>query len=483
MSGLSPDLRRSIGFWGGTAILVGTMIGAGIFRTPSSIAAALPNPGAAFFLWVLFGGITMCGALSLAELATLLPRTGGTYVYLHAAYGDAVAFVVGWLYMLAAVPSVMAALAVFIAEMTCGLFGIVPAAAPGIIPAIALAMIVALSFVNIAGVRPGTAIQSVLTLAKVGALVALIVGAFAFGHGDFSRLAAESARPIEPGGLLAAIQSVLYTYSGWIAISFVGGELTNPQHLMSRVILVGTGCVVALYLLANVSYYYLLPLSDLPGQVPARVAMQAIAGPAGANAMTACILASVIGALNGVIMTKARVAYALAREGLSFAFLGSAHPTRATPHRSILIQGAVAAVLVLVLHQPVYPTRLFDRLTAYFVMVEWLALLFAIGSIFVLRRKMPDAPRPYRVPGYPFVPLIFVVGTTAGLGAVLWSTCTRGDYAPLAGLLLVGAGFPAYWLWRRSNPARAGAVAAPGAASGGVGRPDEARTIRTESNL
>lgn len=451
MSDAAPDLRRSIGFWGGTAILIGTMIGAGIFRTPASIAAALPNPVPVLALWVAFGAITICGALSLAELATLLPRTGGTYVYLHAAYGDAVAFVVGWLYMLAAVPSVMAALSVFIAEMVCGLLGIDPRSSPGMIPLIALTTIAVLSFANIAGVRPGTAIQSVLTVVKVGALAALILGAIFFGHGDWSRLALEPSRHAGAGGVIAAVQSVLYTYSGWIAISFVAGELRDPERLLSRVIIFGTGCVVALYLLANVAYFYLVPAGDLPGTVPARVAMQVIAGPAGANAMTVCILASVLGALNGVILTKARVAYALAREGLSFAFLGRAHPTRHTPHRSILIQGSVAAVLVLFLRDQAHPTRLFDRLTAYFVIVEWLALLGAIASIFVLRRKRADAPRPYRVPMYPLIPLVFIVGTSAGLGAVLWSTCSRGDFAPLGGLLVVAAGFPVYHLWRRLN--------------------------------
>jgi amino acid transporter len=164
--------------------------------------------------------------------------------------------------------------------------------------------------------------------------------------------------------------------------------------------------------------------------------------------MAGCIVASVFGAMNGVIFTKSRVAYALGRDGLGFAAVGRAHPTRATPHVSIMIQGAIAVALILALRDPVHPLRLFDRLTAYFVLVEWLALVFAIAAVFVLRRTMAEVPRPYRMPGYPWVPLFFIGGTAWGLGAILWSALSQGDYSPLFGIGLVGAGFPVYFLWR-----------------------------------
>jgi len=152
--------------------------------------------------------------------------------------------------------------------------------------------------------------------------------------------------------------------------------------------------------------------------------------------------------MNGVIFTKSRVAYALGRDGLSFAMVGRAHPIRATPYVSILIQGVVAVALILALRDPANPLRLFDRLTAYFVMVEWLALLFAIAAVFVLRRTMAEAPRPYRTPGYPVVPLVFIGGTVLGLGAILWSALSQGDFSPLFGIGLVVAGFPVFYLWR-----------------------------------
>lgn len=450
MSAPHTDVRRVIGFWSGTALLVGTMIGAGIFRTPGSIAAVIHDPRLILGLWLWFGIVTLCGALALAELATMLPHTGGVYVYLRAAYGDAAAFVFGWLYLLAAIPSGMAALSVFFGELVLTLVGIPPATAPWGVPLVAAGTIIILSAANIAGIRFGSAIQNVFAVVKVGALLALIVGAFLSGAGDVSRWFAAPAPDAGEGDFLAAAKSVMYTYNGWVYISLIAGELLQPERRLTRIILAGTGTVIVLYLGANLAYIYLIPLAAMPGQIVAKQAMDLIVGPVGAAIMGACIMASVCGALNGVILTKARVAYALGRDGLSFSVLGRAHPTRATPYVSILIQGVVAVVLVLVLRDPLKPLRLFDRLTAYFIVVEWIALLFAIAAIFVLRRTMRDAPRPYRTPWYPVVPLVFVVGTTAGIAAILWSSCSHGDYSPLFGVGIILAGFPVYHLWRRA---------------------------------
>jgi amino acid transporter len=434
-------LRRSIGFWSGVALIVGTMIGGGIFRTPGSIAGVLHDPRLILLLWIFFGIVSICGALTLAELATMLPQTGGTYVYLRAAYGDGAAFVFGWLYMLAAIPSGMAALAVFLGELLFGPSEWIPAAAAG--------AIVLLSAANVFGVRLGASIQNVFAVVKVAALAAMIALAFASGKGDAGRWLAS---PEESGGwrgMAAAAQSVLFTYNGWVYVSLAAGEILEPERRLTRIIVAGTGTVVAIYLLANLAYLYVLPVSAMPGTVVAREAVAVLAGPTAAAAMNACIMASVFGALNGIILTKARVAYALGRDGLSFRFLGRAHPTRATPYVSILIQGLVAIALVFALRDPANPRRLFDRLTNYFVVVEWLALFFAIAAVFVLRRTMADAPRPYRTPGYPWVPLIFVGGTAAGLAVIVGNSFARGDYAPLAGLAIVAAGFPVYWIWRR----------------------------------
>jgi amino acid transporter len=448
VSTIYTDVRRTLGFWSGAGLLVGTMIGGGIFRTPASIAAVLPDARLILGMWIFFGLVSLCGALTLAELSTMLPKTGGVYVYLRAAYGDGAAFVFGWLYLLAAIPAGLAALAVFFGELILGFAGGNPATSPWAVPVIAGGAIVLLSAANIAGVKLGSGIQNFFAALKVTTLLVLIGVAFTSPHGDAARLFMGSG-DADASGLAAATRSVMFTFNGWVYISLIAGELQEPERRLTRIILIGTGSVVLLYVIVNAAYLFMIPLASMPGKVVAREVMQIVAGPVGSTVMGGCILASVFGAMNGIIFSKSRVAYALGRDGLSFSQLGRAHPTSATPYVSIIIQGVVAVILIFALQDPVNPLRLFDRITAYFVLVEWLALLFAIAAVFVLRRTMPDAPRPYRTPGYPFVPLFFLVGTVLGLGAILWSSCSRGDYSPLAGLAIVIAGFPVYHFWRK----------------------------------
>jgi amino acid transporter len=238
---------------------------------------------------------------------------------------------------------------------------------------------------------------------------------------------------------------VIWAYDGWVAVSMIAGEVVAPEKRMKRIIIAGMLTIVILYLGANVAYFYAMPVEAMAreaGGVPQKIVGD-LFGPGAASAIVAAILCSVFGALNGNILAKPRVAYALSRDGLTFAFLGRAHPRWATPHAAILIQGAVAVVLVALL-------RDFDRLTTYFVVVEWAALLFAVGAVLVLRYRMPDAPRPFRTPAYPWVPIIFLVGTLAGLVAIVWSEIARAvpNYSPLWGLLIAVAGFPVFRLWR-----------------------------------
>jgi amino acid transporter len=249
---------------------------------------------------------------------------------------------------------------------------------------------------------------------------------------------------------MAAAQLVIFTYIGWVYVSLVAGEIREPEWRLTRIILLGTGAATVLYLLANLAYLYVLPLRDMRGKLVAVELMARVLGPTGARIIGVGILCSVFGALNGIILAKARVAYALARDGLTSFWKA---PVRATPWVSITIQGVVSIILVFALNKPENPRELFSRLTNYFVVVEWLALLFAIASVFVLRRKMADAPRPYRTPGYPWVPLIFVVGTAVSLTVIVAYSCLKKerDFAPLVGLGVVAAGFPVYWIWRRGS--------------------------------
>jgi APA family basic amino acid/polyamine antiporter len=440
----SGGLQRVIGFWGGFAVIVGITIGSGIFRKPYTLAVDVGDPASILALWVAFGVVSLFGALAIAELASMLPHTGGVYVYLHAAYGPAAAFVFGWLYLLVATPAAIGALAVFFAELLVEVAGRDPGqVSPWLLAGLAGATILVLTVVNVLGARLGSAVQTLLTVIKVAALAALVVAAFGLAGGRFAHLA---PAPGGPHHLGRGAASVIWAYDGWVAVSMIAGEVVGAERLMRRIIVAGILTIVGLYVAANVGYFYAMPVEVMARQtagVPQWIAGRLL-GPAGATVIGLAILCSVFGALNGNILAKPRVVYALARDGLTFSFLGRAHPRWATPHAAILIQSAAALLLVALL-------RDFDRLTTYFVVVEWCALLFAVGAVLVLRRRLPDAPRPFRTPGYPWVPLLFLAGTSVGLVAIVRGELARQvpNDSPLWGLLIAAAGFPVYYVWRR----------------------------------
>ncbi len=433
------DLRRVIGLWGGIAFIVGVTIGSGIFRKPPTIAGLVPNPLVIMALWVAFGVISICGALTLAELSSLLPRAGGVYVYLRRAFGDAIAFVCGWIYLLVTTPATIAALATVFAEFFLNLLGVQVQAAP--LQAIAIAGIVILTLANLFGAQVGAAVGSVFTVIKVAALLAIIGGAFLFGQGSFANL---SGGPVPGEGLARAVASVIWTYDGWIAVSMIAGEVIAPQQLMKKITIYGMMVIVFLYVAANLAYFYMMPIDVMAQQQAAiaRTVMTAVAGPIGGMLILVGIMCSVFGALNGNVLAKPRVTYAMAKDGLTFAFLGRTHPQWSTPWVALLVQCAAAVVLVLTL-------RDFDTLTTYFVVVEWTALMVAVAAVFKLRRTMADVPRPFSTPGYPFVPLVFIVGTAIGLSAIVWGEFMNGNYTPIYGLLIALGGFPVHQLWKR----------------------------------
>ena len=434
------DLRRVIGFAGGTALIVGITIGGGIFRKPPTIAGLVPNPLVIMGLWTVFGLISICGALTIAELSSMLPRPGGVYVFLREAYGDAAAFVFGWLYVLVTTPTAVAALSTVFAEFLLNLLGV--PAAPSTIQAIAITAIITLTCANVLGARVGAAVGEVTTLVKVTALAAIILGALLLGNGSLTHITQGGG--VQGGGLARAVASVIWTYDGWIAVSMIAGEVVAPERLMKKIIITGMLVIVTLYIGANLAYLYMMPVSIMAQQKEAiaRTVMTAIAGPAGGVFILLAIMTSVFGALNGNLLAKPRVAYAMARDGLIFSFLGSIHQRWSTPWAALLLQGMVAIIMVLVLKD-------FDTLTTYFVVVEWAALIFAVAAVFVLRRKMADTPRPFRTPAYPWVPLFFVFGTVIGVSAIVWGEIQVGNFSPIYGLGIALAGFPVHHLWKR----------------------------------
>ena len=439
-SSQAPDLRRVIGFFGGTAIIVGVTIGSGIFRTPPTIAGLVPNPVVMMGLWTAFGLVSICGALAVAELSSLLPHPGGEYVFLRHAYGDAAAFVFGWLTVLVTTPTAVAALATVFGEFLLNLVGVSMHAAK--VQTIAIATIVLLTCTNVLGARLGAAVSGVTTVVKVTALAAIILGAFLLGDGSFSHLSEGGV--VKSDGFGRAIAAVIWTYDGWIAVSMIAGEVVAPARLMKRIIIVGMLVIVTLYIGANLAYVYMMPVSVMAQQQEAiaRTVMTSIAGPTGGVLILVAIMTSVFGSLNGNVLARARVPYAMARDGLTFSFLAKTHKRWATPWAALAIQGAAAVVMILTL-------RDFDSLTTYFVVVEWAALIFAVAAVFVLRRKMADAPRPFKTPGYPFVPLVFLAGAIVGLSAIVWGQIRVGNFSPIYGLGIAAAGFPVHQVWKR----------------------------------
>jgi basic amino acid/polyamine antiporter, APA family len=433
------DLRRVIGFSGGTALIIGITIGSGIFRTPPTIAGLVPNPLVIMGLWTAFGLISICGALTVAELSSLLPRPGGVYVFLREAYGDAAAFVFGWLFILVTTPTTAAALATAFSEFLLNLLG--GPSDTATVQMIAIAAIIAVMCANVLGARVGAAVSEITTLVKVTALTAIILGAFLLADGSLSHMTAGGT--VQGGGVARAMASVIWTYDGWVAVSMIAGEVVAPERLMKRIMIVGMLVIVVLYIGANLAYLYVMPVSVMAQQKEAiaRTVMTAIVGPIGGAVILLAIMTSVLGALNGNFLSRPRVAYAMARDGLTFSFLGMTHQRWATPWVALVIQGAAAIIMVLAL-------RDYDRLTTYFVVVEWAALIFAVGAVFVLRRKMAEAPRPYRTPGYPWVPLFFMFGTGVGLSAIVWGEIQVGNFSPIYGLAIAAAGFPVHHLWK-----------------------------------
>ena len=422
---------------------MGITIGSGVFRKPFTLANDVGDPVSILALWIGFGVVSLCGALALAELSCMLPRTGGAYVFLRAAYGDPAAFTFGWLYLLVTTPAAIGALATFFGELLLSMGGKAGVGAPAwAVPAIAAATILLLSGVNLLGARPGSAVQTFFTVVKIAALLVLMVVSFTAATGSFAHLHPSAGGPRNLG---MGAASVIWAYDGWIAVSMIAGEVRAPEQLMRRIIIAGMLAIVFLYVGANVGYFYALPVEAMAATVgvPQRIMSDRL-GPMGGSLIAGAILCSVFGALNGNILAKPRVAYALARDGLTFSVLGRVHPRWATPHIALIVHALGAVLLVGLL-------RDFDRLTTYFIVVEWGALLFAVGAVIVLRRRWPEAPRPFRTPGYPWTPLVFILGTAAGLIAIVAQEIGRPvpNYSPLWGLLIAAAGFPVYAVWRR----------------------------------
>ena len=430
-----PDaLPRQLGVWSAAAAAVGLTIGSGIFRVPSIIAAEAGSVGAVALVWVLGGVISLCGALTIAELAALYPRAGGIYVYLREAYGALPAFLFGWSWFFIRSAASAGTALVFVAYLRT----FVPLGDDAG-RAAAVALIALVGAANYRSTRLGAAVQNASTAAKVLAILLAAAVLFALGERSAGALAAPPGLEVRSwGGVGVALVAALFAYDGWIAATLVAGEVKDPGRSLPRALAGGTAAIVATYLVINAAYLYALPLADVAAsKAVAADAMTRVAGAGGAAVIAALVMLSTFGGLNGGLMTGPRVFYAMAEDRLFFRRVAAVHPRYQTPH--------VAVVLLVLLTALNASVRTFEQLAEAFVLLLYPFLALTVAAVFVLRRRRPELPRPYRTAGYPVVPAVFLVGTLAMMANAL----VERPGATLLSAGIVAAGVPVYYVWRR----------------------------------
>lgn len=436
----TAHLERRVGFWGATGIVIGITIGSGIFRTPASIADRVPDPGWMLAVWLIGGALSLCGALSVAELAASLPQTGGWYVFLREAWGRLAGFLFGWAELVLIRASSAGAIATVFSEYLLRSLGFDPALDGRTTDIVAATAIVVAALINIRGVQIGAAFAGISTVAKFAALAVLVLLAFLLGGSGGGTVANFTAAggPVEPGLFGLALISVLWAYDGFADVSFASGEVRDAHRTLPRAIVGGTAAIVTIYLAANAAYLFVNPVERI-GDSPLIAAdtMQAILGGAGVAFVSVVVTISTFGALIAIMLAAPRVFFAMADDKLFFRSVAAVHPRYKTPWVAISLAAALGVAFVL--------TRTFEQLADTFVLSIWPFYGLAIAGLYRLRRTRPDLPRPYRVPGYPVLPALFIGAVAYLVGNALWTdpvwtTVTFG---------IVLAGVPVYFVFFR----------------------------------
>jgi APA family basic amino acid/polyamine antiporter len=442
----ASSLPRRLGLWSAVAVLVGSTIGSGIFRSPAGIADKLPGPLPLLAIWVTGGIFALCGALTLAEVAGALPRTGGVYVFIREAWGRLPAFLFGWSELVLIRAAALGAISTTFAEYLIRVLGHDPRLAPysQYVHYVAAIAIVLMAIFNYVGIKWGSLVQNITTLAKTGAVILIIIFALLLGlpqtGGHFTPAVPPGSFSFSRFGL--ALVSVLWVYDGWADVSFVGGEVKDPEKNLPRVLILGTLIVICLYLLANVAYLAVLPVEQIRQSklVAADVAYR-VMGVAGVAFVSTAVMISALGTLNGSVMTGSRILFAMAADGLLFKPIAIVHKRFQTPGVAIGLSATLGVVFVLL--------GTFEQLADTFVtaIVPFYAL--AVAAIFVFRRR-PDYKPPFRVPGYPVVPAIFILATVLLLGNAIIDRTSRVPTLIVLGVILLG--IPVFFLTKRGKP-------------------------------
>ena len=471
-NGLVPKL----GLFVTTAVVIGAVIGSGIFKKPALMAEHLGSPELMLAIWVIAGVITLFGALTNAEIASMIPKTGGQYVFFREMYGDFYASLYGWA-VLAVIQTGSIASIVYIFAHYTGYFFPLPRFSPEIenyfvihIPFIgtifplreigeklvAIGILFFLSFVNYLGVIFGGSLSAFFTIMKVLAILIIVGLGFALGDGNFANFATDApSYGINAGlfsGIMIALSGAFWAYDGWNNITYVAGEVKNSQRNIPLALVTGTIVVIAVYLLINLAYLYILPVEQMAGsKLVASDMASAVLGPIGGGLIAAAVMISTFGTANGTIMVSARVYFAMSRENLFFKRIGNTHPKFNTPANALLIQAVWTALLVL--------SGTFDILTDMLIFISWIFYGMGAYGVFVLRKKWPDKHRPYKVIGYPWIPAVFVAFAAVFVIFTLYNDIVNYIQGhseiinSVFGLFLVAPGIPlyAYFNKKRKN--------------------------------
>ncbi|MDE2155356.1 MAG: amino acid permease [Xanthomonadaceae bacterium] len=432
---------RRLGVWDAAMIVIGGVIGAGIFRTPATVAERTGSGAQVLMLWAIGGLLTLAGVLCYAELGARRPQAGGTYVYLREAFGRLPAFLFGWTMALINYPGSVAAVATTFADYFCASTGL-PAA---YIKPVAVGAIAFIVGVNLFGIRAGSIVQNIFTVLKLAAIALLVVVGLALAHGHPGlALAADAAHPVPSGAFLGALLPVLFAYGGFHYLNDLAGEVRNPQRTLPRALGMGMAGVVACYVLVNVAYLAGLGHAGLAAsEAPAADLMRRLFGERGATVIAVGIACSTFGYCNIAIAGGARVLQTMGADGMFFRAAGRIEPRTRAPQIALAALGLWAIVLTL--------SGSFGQLLDYTTVGEWLAHVFGIATLFWYRRHFFDQPSPYRVPLYPLLPLLFVVTV---LGVIVATAIHTPRDAGMS-LVIIALGVPVYHGWRRWSRTRA----------------------------
>ena len=430
-------LPRKLGAWTGAAVVVGVIIGSGIYKIPSEVASLTGSLTGVALVWVLGGLISLFGALSIAELSAMFPDAGGPYVYLREAFGKPLAFMFGWMWLLTT-PNAWAAQAVTFADY----FGTAVSLGPFGKQLLAAAIITLLSVVTYCSVNLGAWVQNLSTGAKLVALAGLAVALFAFAPHAGANLGGVASGHVLWSGVGVALIASLWAYDGWVNITPLSGEMKEPQRNLPRALIYGTLVTLAVYLIMNAAFAAALPFDKLAAsKAVASEAVTAVLGSGAAVVIVILVMISTFGSMNGSILSDPRVFYAMAEDGLFFKSVGKIHPRFQTPYVAILFSWALAMVFVF--------ARSFLDLAEAYVLGIWPFLALSTIGLYVLRRRRPDMNRPYLVWGYPVVPALFVLGTFLVIGDTYYEHFLGAPLNTACNLGLILAGLPIYWIWIR----------------------------------